>query len=98
MLKEFGLVKGSLYDRIDEAVKNNHLTQPMGAWAHEVRLGSNRPRHADAKNPHVSAEEAKQAVEFADALANFLFVLTKRIEKGTEAAKEAASKPDGEAS
>jgi hypothetical protein len=33
-------------------------TEGMGAWAHEVRLGSNRPRHADKENPHVSPEEA----------------------------------------
>jgi hypothetical protein len=51
----------------------------MGEWAHEVRLGSNRPRHADENSPHVSDEEAKQSVEFAEALANFLFVLTARI-------------------
>jgi len=38
----------------------------------------------------VSPDEATQSVEFADALAYFLFVLTNRIEKGTEAAKEAA--------
>ena len=64
----------------------------MGAWAHEVRLVSNDPRHADEDQPHVSPEEAKQSVEFAEALGNFLFVLTKRIERGTKAAREAAGK------
>ena len=61
----------------------------MGKWAHSVRSGSNRPRHADAENPHVSAEEAKQSVEFADALAQFLFVLTAKIQAGIESAKKA---------
>jgi hypothetical protein len=68
MLKQLGLADGSVYDRINQAVAEHKLTKAMGAWAHEVRLGSNRPRHADGQNPHVSAEEAKQAVEFADAL------------------------------
>jgi hypothetical protein len=91
MLKELGYDDGSsLYSRIDKAVADQKLTKSMGDWAHEVRLGSNRPRHADKDRPHVSPEEAKQSVEFAEALGFFLFVLTKRIERGTEAAKKAS--------
>ncbi|WP_192937444.1 DUF4145 domain-containing protein [Sinorhizobium meliloti] len=91
MLKAIGFEKGSVYKRIDEAVAAQKLTASMGEWAHQVRLGSNRPRHADEDHPHVSQEEATQSVEFAEALAYFLFVLTKRIERGTEAAKSASS-------
>ncbi len=72
MLKALGYVEGSLYAQIDKAVEDHKLTEQMGKWAHEVRLGSNRPRHADAEKPHVSTEEAEQSVEFAEALANFL--------------------------
>jgi Domain of unknown function (DUF4145) len=90
MLKELGLSKGSVYDRIDQAVKSNLLTRDMGDWAHEVRLNANRPRHADAENPHVSSEEATQSVEFADALANFLFILKAKIQRGIEGAKQAS--------
>jgi hypothetical protein len=92
MLKEFGLWEGSLYSRIDAALKENRLTQGMADWAHSVRLGSNRPRHADIENPHVSPAEAKQSVEFAEALGNFLFVLTARIQRGIEAAAAEALK------
>lgn len=91
MLKAIGFEKGSVYKRIDDAVAAQKLTASMGEWAHQVRLGSNRPRHADEDHPHVSPEEAAQSVEFAEALAYFLFVLTKRIERGTEAAKSASS-------
>lgn len=90
MLKALGLVSGSVYERINQAVASNQLTKSMGEWAHEVRLGSNRPRHADDKHPHVSSEEAKQSVEFAEALGHFLFVLSARITKGIERAKKAA--------
>jgi hypothetical protein len=90
MLKELGYVKGSVYDRIDQAVADHKLTEAMGQWAHEVRLGSNRPRHSGEKNPHVSADEAKQSLEFAEALGSFLFVLTAKIERGTAAAKALA--------
>lgn len=91
MLKALGLVDGSLYVRINQAVSQNKLTQGMADWAHEVRLGSNRPRHADADNPHVSTEEATQAVEFAAALGNFLFVITAQVQRGITAARGAAA-------
>ena len=92
MLKARNYDKGSLYDRIDQALTDNLLTQGMADWAHEVRLGSNRPRHADKDNPHVSPAQAAQSVEFAEALGNFLFVLTARIDRGIAAAKQDAPK------
>ncbi|RNJ44435.1 hypothetical protein B5V01_05995 [Mesorhizobium erdmanii] len=88
-LKTKGYGKGSLYERIDLALSDNVLTKGMADWAHSVRLGSNRPRHADKEKPHISPEEAEQAVEFAEALGQFLFVLTARIERGIAAAAEA---------
>jgi len=87
MLKHFKLVKGSVYERIDLAVEQHILTAAMGEWAHEVRLGSNRPRHADKENPHVTRQQAQQSVEFAEALGHFLFVLSSRVTSGIEAAK-----------
>jgi hypothetical protein len=90
MLKALGYDGGSLYSRIDKAVTEQKLTAAMGDWAHEVRLGSNRPRHADKEKPHVNPAEAKQSVEFAEALAHFLFVLSAKIERGKEDAKKAS--------
>lgn len=87
MLKEYDYTDGSVYHRIEEAVKDHLLTEAMGEWAHSVRLGSNRPRHADAENPHVSPEEARQSVDFAEALGNFLFVLSAQIQRGIKAAQ-----------
>ena len=89
MLKAKGYIDGSLYKRIDMALTDAVLTQGMADWAHSVRLGSNRPRHADADKPHVLPDEARQSVEFAEALGNFLFVLTAKVERGIEAAKSA---------
>lgn len=91
MLKEYDYEEGSLYTRIDKAVNDHLLTDAMGKWAHEVRLESNRPRHADAENPHVSTDEAKQSVEFAEALAYFLFVLKAQIDRGIELATQEAT-------
>lgn len=90
MLKEKGLKEGSVYTRIETAVKDGILTKEMGEWAHEVRLGSNRPRHSDEQNPHVTPQEAEQACEFASTLGYVLFVLPERVSRGKKAA-EAAS-------
>jgi hypothetical protein len=87
MLKHLKLTEGSLYSRIDKAVEDHTITKAMGDWAHEVRLGSNRPRH---DNPHVSPDEAKHSVRFAEALGYFLFVLSAQIDRGTAAAKSAS--------
>jgi hypothetical protein len=81
------LIDGSVYSRIDQAVSQHILTPAMGEWAHEVRLGSNRPRHADSENPHVSAHQAEQSVEFVEALGHYLFVLSSRVKKGIKEAR-----------
>jgi hypothetical protein len=85
MLKASGYEKGTLYERIDKALTDQLLTRGMADWAHSVRLGSNRPRHADKDSPHVSPEDARRSVDFAEALGNFLFVLTAQIEEATAA-------------
>lgn len=88
-LKANGYEKGNLYDRIDLALADNVLTKGIADWAHAVRLGSNRPRHADAESPHVSPAEAPHSVEFAEALGQFLFAITARIERWIAAAEKA---------
>ena len=87
MLKHHGYIDGSLYSRIDKALSDHLLTQGMADWAHNVRLGSNRPRHVDSDAPHVNSDEALQSVEFAEALGQFLFVLTARVERGLDASR-----------
>lgn len=82
MLKEKGLREGSLYKRIEAAAEQHLITAEMADWAHDVRLGANDQRHADDDAPLPSQEDAHQAIEFVQALAQFLFVLPSRVEKG----------------
>ena len=89
MLKERGLTKGSVYDRIKEAVNQRILTNEMADWAHEVRLGANSPRHSDLSDPHVSADQAQQSIAFAKALGDFLFVFPARVARGKADATKA---------
>lgn len=89
MLKIKGLVEGSVFARIESAVKQGILTRDMSDWAHAVRLEANKPRHADLDDPHASKDEALQVVEFAKALGDFLFVFPARVADGLRAAKNA---------
>ncbi|MPT01615.1 MAG: DUF4145 domain-containing protein [Pseudomonas sp.] len=82
MLKEKGLKDGSLYKRIGEAAAQHLITEEMAAWAHEVRLGANDQRHVDDDAPMPTQEEAQRAIDFVMALAQFLFVLPSRVQRG----------------
>lgn len=82
MLKEKGLKEGSLNNRIDEAAKKHLITPEMAAWAHEIRLDANDQRHADEAAPLPTEADAQKALEFTQALAQFLFVLPARVERG----------------
>lgn len=87
MLKEKGLEKGSLYDRIEQAKSNGLITVDMATWAHQVRLDANDPRHADLNDPHHDEASAHRAVDFVRALGEFLFVLPQRVTRGLREAK-----------
>jgi hypothetical protein len=84
MLKAKGYKKGSLFTRIKMARDEGLLTPDMAEWAHEVRLVSNDTRHADEENPHATPEQARQMIEFAEALGEFLFVLPARISRARD--------------
>jgi hypothetical protein len=82
MLKEKGLKSGVLYARIEKAVSDNLITKEMGFWAHEIRLDANDERHADDTAALPTELDAKRCIDFAKALAEFLFILPARIERG----------------
>jgi hypothetical protein len=82
MLKERGLKEGSLYSRIDTAAKAHLITAEMAAWAHEIRLEANDQRHADEGADMPNSADAEKVIEFAKALAQFLYVLPARVERG----------------
>jgi hypothetical protein len=91
MLKARGLTKGKLYPRIKEAVETHLITEEMGEWAHEVRLEANAQRHADDEYEMPDKERAENILEFAEALAQFLFVLPSRVQAGLENSANSAS-------
>jgi hypothetical protein len=82
MLKIKGYTDGSLYSRIEKAVEDNLITSDMATWAHEVRLDANDQRHADQAASLPTRQDALRVIEFTSALAEFLFVLPGRIQRG----------------
>ena len=82
MLKDHGYKDGSLYDRIDRAVKEHLLTDGMGEWAHQVRLDANDQRHADQASTMPDQNDAKRSISFAMALGEILYVLPEKVKAG----------------
>jgi hypothetical protein len=85
MLRDKGYKDGTLNNRIDAASKDHLITNEMAAWAHEVRLDANDQRHADETAALPNAADAEKTIEFANALAQFLYVLPARVERGRKA-------------
>jgi len=85
MLKLKGYKDGSLYTRIEQAAKDHLITKEMAYWAHEVRLDANDQRHADDDAGMPTESDAQRVFDFTTALAQFLFVLPAKIQRGLEA-------------
>ena len=82
MLKEKGFKDGTLFNRIESAEKAHLITPEMAKWAHEVRLDANDQRHVDEGGALPDEADARKSIEFAIALAQFLFVLPARVARG----------------
>jgi Domain of unknown function (DUF4145) len=87
MLKAKNLKEGNLYSRIDKAAKDHLITSDMASWAHEVRLDANDERHSDENAAMPKTTDAKRCVDFALALAQFMFVLPAKVQSGIAEAK-----------
>ena len=87
MLKSKGYKEGKLYSRINKAAADNIITESMSKWAHQVRLEANDERHADDEADLPNEIDAKRSIDFALALAQFLFILPSLVEKGIEDSK-----------
>ena len=82
MLKAQGYTEGRLFPRINQAVSDHKITEAMGEWAHAIRLDANDQRHADENAPLPNTRDAQRCIDFAMALAPFLFVLPAMVARG----------------
>ncbi|MEX1013880.1 MAG: DUF4145 domain-containing protein [Candidatus Paceibacterota bacterium] len=88
MLKQREYFEGSLYNRIKKATEDNVLTKDMEQWAHDIRLDANDERHSDYDASMASIEDAKRALSFTDALAEYLFILPNKVKRGLNKKEE----------
>lgn len=79
-IKEFD--SGTLNQRISSASNAHLITEEMAIWAHEVRLVANDERHPELDSDLPTTADADTAIDFALALAEFLFVLPARVKRG----------------
>lgn len=86
MLKAKGLKDGSLYSRIDKAAMDHIITAEMALWAHDIRLDANNQRHSDESADLPSEKDALRAIDFVQALGNFLFVFPAIVARGRSGA------------
>lgn len=84
LLKQRGYKEGDLNSRIKKAEDDGVLTKDMAAWAHDIRLDANDERHADHDASAKTGADAARCLEFADALADLLFVLPARVKRGRQ--------------
>lgn len=88
MLRAKDLREGSLFARINLAAQQHLITAEMAEWAHDIRLDANDQRHADEKASLPTTDDAQRVVEFALALAQFMFVLPARVQRGRQNAQQ----------
>ena len=83
---------GTLNERINKAAEKNLITEDMKTWATQVRLDAIDQRHPEKGIPVSNVEEAKRIIEFAKALAMFLFVVPAMVTRGIIETKKEDSK------
>ena len=84
MLKEKGINKHNLIDAINDAADKGIITKEMSAWAHEIRINGNDPRHVK-RDSSPTTQEANDVVRLAEAFGQYLYVLPAMITRGREA-------------
>ncbi len=76
--RELGAARGTLRERVDFLVAEGRIDQKLAAWATELRLVGNMGAHD--LDSVIDADDARDAVEFTEALLAFAFSLSRRFE------------------
>lgn len=88
MLIEKEVEGTQLYNRLKNAEKSGLLSAEVSLWGHQVRLDANDERHPDKDYVHPSVEDAKRSLEFAEMLAELLYVIPAKVDAGVGASQE----------
>ncbi len=75
---KFPEMKGTLYNRIEEAAKKQDLTPALAEWAHQIRLGGNDAAHEEEP---ISKNDAAELSKFTRLVFLYLFTLPGMLEE-----------------
>lgn len=76
--KEKGVSKKTLYQALDQMKDDGHIDENLAKWGHMLReIGNTGAHHTGEKVPR---DNAAEALDFAEAFANYVFVLRGKYE------------------
>jgi len=76
---EFKAPGGKLYQKLNSLAQSGIIDAKLGEWAHSVRAVGNDAAHDP--NVSLSKEDARDAIDFTEALLLYVFTLRRRFER-----------------
>jgi hypothetical protein len=92
-IRNLGANPGNVKAEIDELGKAGVLAPSLVQWAHEVRVLAQVAAHPDEDEPPVSAEDARDAVEFTKLFLTYVYSIPAEIEELRERRRTAVTPP-----
>lgn len=80
----------SIYDKINDAVKHNHISDELGQWANIIRIDGNEATHDEKPFDLDQAEILRQ---FTELFLNQIYTLPTLVRKRMKMAKKYHGKP-----
>mgnify|MGYP006295182945 FL=1 len=85
MLTDKGFKEGRLYKRITKAAKDHLIDEGMVDWARAIRLES-KDRRQTEEDKMPDEHDAREMIDFARILGEYLFILPAKVKTGVEKA------------
>ena len=89
LCKEFAVTTGSLQTKLDTLFKQSVIDSRLVEWAHSIRAVGNEAAHDT--DTELSQDDAKDALDFTEAILMYVFVLGSRFTTFAERRKKSSS-------
>jgi hypothetical protein len=89
LCKAFGLNNGTLQDKLEKLAEQRTIEARLVDWAHGIRIVGNEAAHDT--DTELSKEDAKDALDFTEALLTYVFVLNERFAAFSARRKQSAA-------
>jgi hypothetical protein len=78
-MRDKGAVGKALFNEIEDLASKGDLPPLMNEWSHEVRELGNDSAHPKPNKPPTTSQDARDIVQFLDALLLYLYDFPKRV-------------------